>query len=123
MLDRTIEQGIIPIIATEITFGIPTDLKSSIMRFIGKLMGKRGFQDYISTNVMAVNEWIRNYAKTHDIAVLEIEKLMTNAEGYRKEGYYTEDFSHITEKAYQDLQAFAQPFLLQALIEKYKLCK
>jgi hypothetical protein len=72
---------------------------------------------------MAVNEWIRNYAKKHDIAVLEIEKLMTNADGYRKEGYYTDDFSHITKTAYQDLQTFAQPFLQQALIDKHKLCK
>jgi hypothetical protein len=72
---------------------------------------------------MAVNEWVRNYAKTHDITILEIGKLMTNAKGYRKEGYYTDDFSHITEKAYQDLQAFAQPFLQQALIDKHNLCK
>jgi lysophospholipase L1-like esterase len=123
MLDRTRDKGIIPIIATEITFGMPSDIKSSFMRFVGNIMGKRSFQDYISVNVMAVNEWIRNYANEHGVAVLEIEKLMTNAQGYRKEGYYTEDLSHITEQAYQDLQAFAKPFLQQVLIDKHELCK
>ncbi|MEW8028434.1 MAG: GDSL-type esterase/lipase family protein [Candidatus Thiodiazotropha sp.] len=123
MIDRTKEEGIIPIIATEITFGMPSDIKTSVMQFIGKILGKRSFQDYISSNVLAVNEWIRNYANEHGVSVLEVERLMTNSEGNRKEGYYTEDLSHITKPAYQDLQAFAQPFLQQVLIEKHGLCK
>ncbi|MES9817023.1 MAG: GDSL-type esterase/lipase family protein [Candidatus Thiodiazotropha sp.] len=122
MIDRTKEAGIIPIIATEVTFGMPSDIKTSVMQFIGKMLGKRSFQDYISSNVLAVNEWIRNYAKEHGVNVLEIERLMTNSDGNRKEGYYTEDLSHITKLAYQDLQVFAQPFLQQALIEKHGLC-
>lgn len=122
MIDRTKEAGIIPIIATEVTFGMPSDIKTSVMQFIGKMLGKRSFQDYISSNVLAVNEWIRNYAKEHGVSVLEIERLMTNSDGNRKEGYYTEDLSHITKLAYQDLQVFAQPFLQQALIEKHGLC-
>ncbi|MES9989394.1 MAG: GDSL-type esterase/lipase family protein [Candidatus Thiodiazotropha endolucinida] len=122
MIDRTKEAGIIPIIATEVTFGMPSDIKTSVMQFIGKIMGKRSFQDYISSNVLAVNDWIRNYANEQGVSVLEIERLMTDSEGNRKEGYYTEDLSHITKLAYQDLQAFAQPFLQQALIEKHGLC-
>ncbi|MCU7943974.1 MAG: hypothetical protein KZQ87_14945 [Candidatus Thiodiazotropha sp. (ex Cardiolucina cf. quadrata)] len=122
MIDRTKEAGIIPIIATEVTFGMPSDIKTSVMQFIGKILGKRSFQDYISSNVLAVNDWIRNYANEHGVSVLEIERLMTDSEGNRKEGYYTEDLSHITKLAYQDLQAFAQPFLQQTLIEKYGLC-
>jgi lysophospholipase L1-like esterase len=123
MIDHTVSMGIVPVIATEITFGVPSDMISSIKRFIGKILGKRSYQDYISTNVMAVNDWIRSYATEHGIAVLEIEKLMTNEDGYRKEGYYMEDFSHISELAYQDLQAFAHQFFQQELIEKHDLCK
>jgi lysophospholipase L1-like esterase len=123
MIDHTLSNGIIPVIATEITFGVPSDIVSSMKRLIGNIMGKRSYQDYISTNVMAINEWIRNYASQQGIAVLEIEKLMTNEDGYRKDGYYMEDFSHISELAYQDLQAFAHQFLQQNLVEKHKLCK
>jgi hypothetical protein len=71
---------------------------------------------------MAVNEWVRNYANNQGIAVLEIEKLMTNTDGYRKDGYYTEDLSHISQLAYQDLQTFAHQFLQQELIKKHTLC-
>lgn len=122
MIERAREEGIIPLVATEITFGMPTDIKSRIMRLIGGIMGKRSYQDYISSNVLAINEWLRDYAKAQGIGILEIERLMTNAEGNRKQGYYTDDLSHITEQAYQDLQAFAQPVLQKVLIEKHGLC-
>jgi lysophospholipase L1-like esterase len=123
MIDRATEHGIIPIVVTEITLGMPSDIKNSIMQFIGKIMGKRSFQEYISKNVLSVNEWIRSYAKEHGASVLEIEKLMTNPEGNRKEGYYTDDLSHITEQAYKDIQSFALPFLHKTLIKKHGLCK
>ncbi|PVV17459.1 MAG: hypothetical protein B6D78_18715 [gamma proteobacterium symbiont of Ctena orbiculata] len=122
MIDRTINEGIIPIVATEVTFGLESDIITSVMQFIGSVLGKRSFQDYISSNVLAVNEWIRSYANDHGIGVLEIQKLMTNEEGNRKQGYYTDDLSHITDQAYQDLQTFALPFLEKELIEKHGLC-
>ncbi|PUB89509.1 MAG: hypothetical protein B6D72_10365 [gamma proteobacterium symbiont of Ctena orbiculata] len=122
MIESAREAGIIPLVATEITFGMPTDIKSRIMQLIGSIMGKRSYQDYISSNVLAINEWLRDYAEAQEISILEIERLMTNAEGNRKQGYYTEDLSHITEQAYQDLQSFAQPILQKALIEKHGLC-
>lgn len=122
MLEISAEHGVIPIVATEITFGMPDDMLTSIKLFIGKLLGKRSHQDYISSNVSAVNDWIRSYAKQHGISVLEIAKLMTNEKGYRKKGYFTDDLSHITQKAYDDLQEFAQPILRKSLIEKHGLC-
>ncbi|MES9969236.1 MAG: GDSL-type esterase/lipase family protein [Candidatus Thiodiazotropha sp.] len=122
MIDRTKEEGIIPIVATEITFGLESGIIASVMQFIGSALGKRSFHDYIRSNVMAVNEWIRSYADEHDIGVLEIEKLMSNEEGNRKQGYYTDDLSHITDQAYQALQNFAEPFLQKELIEKHGLC-
>jgi hypothetical protein len=53
---------------------------------------------------------------------LDIEKLMTNDEGNRKTGYFTPDLSHITDKAYQELNAYAIPLLEKALIKPYHLC-
>ncbi|MCU7947955.1 MAG: hypothetical protein KZQ72_15180 [Candidatus Thiodiazotropha sp. (ex Cardiolucina cf. quadrata)] len=72
--------------------------------------------------MLAVNEWVRSYAKDQGISVIEIEKLMTNEEGNRKAGYFKEDLSHITEQAYRDLQAYALPLLHDELINKHGLC-
>ncbi|MCU7848472.1 MAG: hypothetical protein KZQ89_10800 [Candidatus Thiodiazotropha sp. (ex Lucinoma kastoroae)] len=122
MLDTAKQQGVIPVVATEITLGVPADIKSKIMHFLGKIRGKRSHQQYISSNVLAVNEWIRSYAKDQGISVLDIEKLMTNEEGNRKVGYFKEDLSHITDQAYRDLHTFALPLLQGELINKHGLC-
>jgi alpha-L-fucosidase len=122
MAEAAHQAGVIPVLATEVTMGAPDSLIDSFMGWIGSIRGKQSFQQYISSNVMAVNQWIRQYAKKKGYPVLDIEKLMTNEAGNRKAGYFTPDLSHITEKAYQELDAFAKPILEKELISTYQLC-
>ncbi|MET0051535.1 MAG: GDSL-type esterase/lipase family protein [Candidatus Thiodiazotropha sp.] len=114
--------GVIPVLATEVTMGAPDSLIDGAVRWINELRGKRSYQRYISDNVMAVNRWIRDYAAQKGYPVLDIEGLMTNEAGNRKEGYFTEDLSHISAQAYRDLDAYAIAELKQTLIEAGKLC-
>ncbi|MES9853014.1 MAG: GDSL-type esterase/lipase family protein [Candidatus Thiodiazotropha sp. L084R] len=122
MAEAAHKAGVIPVLATEVTMGAPDSLLDNLMGWIGSIRGKQSFQQYISTNVMTANEWIRGYAKQKGYPLLDIEKLMTNEEGNRKAGYFTQDLSHITDKAYQDLDAFAEPALEKGLIKPYHLC-
>jgi lysophospholipase L1-like esterase len=122
MAEATNQAGIIPVLATEVTMGAPDSLLDNLMDWVGSIRGKQSFQQYISSNVMAVNDWIREYAKEKGYPVLDIEQLMTNEDGNRKTGYYTEDLSHITDQAYQDLDAFALPVLEKDLIGPYRVC-
>ncbi|MET0066627.1 MAG: GDSL-type esterase/lipase family protein [Candidatus Thiodiazotropha sp.] len=114
--------GAIPVLATEVTMGAPDSLIDSAVRWINDLRGKRSFQQYISENVMTVNRWIRDYAEQQGYPVLDIEQLMTNEEGNRKAGYFTEDLSHITGQAYLDLDVFARDTLKASLISAHNLC-
>ena len=122
MAEAASNAGVIPVLATEVTMGAPDSLVDSVMGWIGKIRGKQSFQQYISSNVMEVNRWIRDYAKQKGYPVLDIEQLMTNEEGNRKAGYFTPDLSHITEQAYQDLDSFSQPILEERLIKPNSLC-
>jgi lysophospholipase L1-like esterase len=114
--------GVIPVLATEVTMGAPDSLIDTIMGWIGKLRGKRSFQQYISDNVIAINRWIREYAEQQGFPVLDIEHLMTDEKGNRKTGYFTSDLSHISDLAYRDLDAYALPEMKASLIDAHKLC-
>ncbi|MCG8051157.1 MAG: GDSL-type esterase/lipase family protein [Candidatus Thiodiazotropha endolucinida] len=122
MAETAQQAGITPVLATEITMGLPDSIMDTLVRWINNIRGKQSFQDYISSNVMAVNERVRAYAKEMGFPILDIEKVMTNEEGNRKVGYYTEDYSHITKTAYQALDAHALPILQESLIKSFKLC-
>ena len=122
MAEAAANAGVIPVLATEVTMGAPDSLLDSVMGWVGKIRGKQSFQQYISSNVMEVNRWIRDYAEQKGYPVLDIEQLMTNEEGNRKAGYFTPDLSHITEQAYRDLDAFSQPVLEERLIKPNRLC-
>jgi lysophospholipase L1-like esterase len=116
------QAGVIPVLATEVTMGAPDSMLDSLMGWIGSIRGKQSFQQYISKNVMAVNTWIREYAAQKGYPILDIEKLMTNDKGNRKAGYFTPDLSHITDKAYQDLNLYALPALEKDLLKPHQLC-
>jgi lysophospholipase L1-like esterase len=122
MAEAAQQAGITPVLATEITMGLPDSIIDTLVRWINNIRGKQSFQDYISSNVMAVNEQVRAYAKQNGFPVLDIEKVMTNEAGNRKVGFYTEDYSHITKQAYQALDAYALPVLKESLIKPFNLC-
>lgn len=122
MAEAAQQAGITPVLATEITMGLPDSIMDTLVRWINNIRGKQSFQEYISVNVMAVNDRVRAYAKQMGFPLLDIEKVMTNEEGNRKVGYYTEDYSHITKTAYQALDAHALPVLQENLIKSFNLC-
>jgi lysophospholipase L1-like esterase len=123
MAEAAQQAGIKPVLATEVTMGQPDSIIDTLVRWKNNILGKQTFQEYISTNVMAVNEQVRTYAKQMGYPVLEIEKVMTNDAGNRKVGYYTKDYSHITKEAYQALDAYARPVLEESLIKAFNLCQ
>jgi lysophospholipase L1-like esterase len=122
MAEAAQQAGVTPVLATEITMGLPDSIIDTLVRWINNIRGKQSFQDYISSNVMAVNKQVRAYAQQMGFPILDIEKVMTNESGNRKVGYYTEDYSHITETAYQALDAHALPELQEKLIKPFNLC-
>ncbi|MCW9014598.1 MAG: GDSL-type esterase/lipase family protein [Gammaproteobacteria bacterium] len=122
MVDTTKANNIVPVLVTEVTIAESKSLKWRIMSWIGKLRGKESYQHYINSNVQKINKWIREYATQNNILVVDLEKLLSNSEGSRKDGYYEADGSHISESAYQAIDRFAQQFLNKELVSKYGMC-
>ena len=122
MVAMSLEAGVIPVLATEVTMGVSNSLKWKIMSFIGELRGKTSYQSFINSNVQEVNHWIRKFASDNNLVLIDIEKVMTNEKGNRKEGYATDDGSHITEEAYAALTNYAVPVLEKAIVSDRKLC-
>lgn len=122
MVEATLANNKIPVLATEVTLGISEGLKWQIMSFIGKLRGKVSYQEFINSNVLSVNNWMREYAKEKGLLILDIEKVLTNKKGNRKEGFAQIDGSHITELAYAAITREMTPVLETGLVNRNALC-
>ena len=104
--------GIEPILATEVTLSEAVGLKNRLAAFVGKLRGKTGHAAKINAPVRAVNDWLREYARTEKIRLLDIEKLMDDGDGFRDTDYTGDDGTHISEEGYAALTKFAQERLV-----------
>lgn len=103
MVEMAQSHGIKPILATEVTTQNPRGFLNAVRGFIGRLRGKPSYAQFVSREVMRVNNWLRGYAKEHSIPVLDIERLFAGEDGLRKQAYVTDDGSHITPLAYEVL--------------------
>ncbi|MCK4587283.1 MAG: hypothetical protein KAU29_08070 [Gammaproteobacteria bacterium] len=106
MVDLAKNNGVTPLLATEVTITSPDTWSEKIMGFIGKLRGKKGYADYINTHVMETNTWLREYAARKNLDVLDFEKVLADKNGVRKQEYAAEDGSHLSKEAYDTLTSY-----------------
>ena len=69
------------------------------------------YQDYVNKHVLAVNEWFREYAKHHELLLLDLQPLISDSRGKREKVYSTDDGSHVSEKGYDRLTLYARSLL------------
>ncbi len=74
-------------------------------------MGKRGYQDYVNTHVLDMNQWIKQFASENDLITLDFQPLLSDENGIRKKEYATPDGSHISSAGYDKLSRYAQEVL------------
>jgi lysophospholipase L1-like esterase len=108
MVGKARAAGIRPILATEVTLSEAVGIRDRIAAFVGKLRGKTGYAARINGPVRAVNDWLRAYARTEKIQLLDIEKLMDDGEGFRDTDYTSDDGTHISAEGYAALTALAR---------------
>ncbi|HLF15501.1 MAG TPA: GDSL-type esterase/lipase family protein [Bacteroidota bacterium] len=107
MVDMARANGIKPILATEVTIREKSGLKEMVATWIGRAMGKEGYQDYINRHVLSTNEWIRAYARKQAIPLLDFQPLLADTLGKRGKVYATDDGSHISPAGYSRLSRHA----------------
>lgn len=115
MVTKARQQGIEPILATEVTIRGRGGLKNSVMSIVGRLLGKTSYQEFINGHVMSTNEWLRKFALQENLKLIDFESVLANPDGSRKKEYATEDGSHITEAAYELLSKEARAQLASAM--------
>lgn len=97
------QHGIEPVLATEVTIRGQGGFKNSIMSIVGRILGKTSYQEFINGYVISTNEWLRGFASTENLKLIDFESALANADGSRKAEYATDDGSHLTQAAYQTL--------------------
>lgn len=108
MVDLAQTNGIQPILATEVTTAEPGGIVNTLRGWLGRLRGKQSYAQFISKEVMTVNEWLRRYAAEKGVPLLDIERLFAGPDGLRLRDYTAEDGSHITRAGYQALTEHAR---------------
>jgi lysophospholipase L1-like esterase len=108
MVTSAKSHGIEPILATEATIGEPPGWINWLKSMLGGIMGKTGHQEFINGHVMATNDWLREYASNQGLQLLDMEKVLANADGSRQARFVQDDGSHMTPVAYQVLSDYAR---------------
>lgn len=103
MIKMTKDAGIKVILATEVTITTKDEWGEKVMSFIGRLLGKESYQDYVNALVIKTNHWLRKMASEQAIPVLDFEQCLIGKNGLRKRKYAVEDGSHLTSLAYEKL--------------------
>lgn len=115
MVEISRENGITPILATEVTIRGKNTVKDTVAGWIGSLTGKTGYPEYINSHVQSVNEWMRQYAQANGILLLDLQPVLAERSGLRRKEYATDDGSHLTAAAYEALTRYAEPVLSDRL--------
>ena len=94
------KNGIIPILATEVTIRHRSGLVNSLQHWAGKLLGKKSYQDYVNQHVLALNRWLLDFAREKDLLVLDLQPIISDASNMRLKKYAADDGTHISELGY-----------------------
>jgi lysophospholipase L1-like esterase len=86
--------------------------------WLGAIRGKAGYQEYVNGHVLETNRWMRKYAEENQILLLDLQPIISDENGFRKQEFATEDGTHISPAAYEKLTAYPQA-VFEALRTRY----
>lgn len=114
MIDVAQSNGVEVILATEVSIREPSGFMNAVAGIVGRMLGKTSYQDTINKHVSDVNQWLRVYAESKAITVLDFEALLADTDGQRKAKFAVSDGSHLTAAAYEAMSIYTRETLLDA---------
>lgn len=108
MVALAVQNGIEPIVATEVTITAPDAWDTGLRRLWGRIRGKQSYQDYINGHVRSVNTWIRDWSKERKLTLIDLEGVLSDSSGERRAEYATADGSHLSDAAYVMLSKYVE---------------
>ncbi len=106
MVEMAKKNNIQPVLATEVTITNPDNWVEHVAEFVGRLMGKESYQDYVNSLVIETNIELKEMAAKNDIMVLDFQRLLSDEDGVRKRKYAKADGSHLSPAAYHALDVY-----------------
>lgn len=107
MHEQARASGIQVYLATEVTLPPATGVMNTVRGWVGSLRGKQDYRTTINGHIREVNQWLRRYAREHQVPLLDLENAMNGDDGHRRHEYTQEDGSHISAAGYQALTRYA----------------
>ena len=77
------QPGIKPILDTDIFIRGPDEWLGCLNMWIGAILAKDGYQDYVNRHVAEVNGWIGDTATREGIMLLDLEAVAEDQQGLR----------------------------------------
>jgi lysophospholipase L1-like esterase len=106
MTEQARTAGIEVILLTEITIPIADTWKEKLMAMLGSVRGKQDYRAQKNEQIKAVNAWLRDYARTEKIKLIDLEKALDSGNGTRKVEYTRSDNSHVSPAGYQAITKY-----------------
>jgi lysophospholipase L1-like esterase len=108
MIERARAAGIEPIVATEVTLSRLPGLREWAAGVVGRLLGKKSYQERVNDQVREVNHFLRGLASQMDLRLLDFEQAVDDGSGYRRAEFSAPDGSHISQAGYDHLTAYTR---------------
>jgi len=106
MTEQARAAGIEVILITEITIPVPDTLKEKALGLLASLLGKKDYRTQKNEQIKAVNVWLREYARSQNIKLIDLETALDSGNGTRKVEYTRDDNSHVSPAGYQAITSY-----------------
>lgn len=106
MTEQARAAGIEVILVTEITIPVPDTFKENAIAWVAGLLGKQDYRSQKNEQIKALNVWLRDYARTQNIKLIDLETALDSGNGTRKVEYTREDNSHVSPAGYQAITRY-----------------
>ena len=106
MIEEADRHGLRVIVATEVTLPQPEGFVNWLAGLANRVRGKIDYRSMVNSQVLEVNAWLREFARSRDILVLEFQETLSDASGWRRHEYAMADGTHLTSEAYDALTQY-----------------
>jgi lysophospholipase L1-like esterase len=106
MTEQARAAGIEVILVTEITIPVPDTFKENAIAWVAGLLGKQDYRSQKNEQIKALNVWLRDYARSQNIKLIDLETALDSGNGTRKVEYTREDNSHVSPAGYQAITRY-----------------
>lgn len=111
LVGRAQKANIEVVLATEVPITTRGAWQDRAMALVGRLLRRPGYQDYVNGHVAATNEWIREFARTRGLLLVDVARVVSTPDGVRRREFAQDDGSHLTPAAYDAITRFSRPVL------------